>query len=658
MILATDLISNGSVVLTFAPLPNPQDTVHVVVTAYNYIPHQGDIQVITPNGPYITYISNTVNDITGNNDQVIDYGEDVLLTVDIKNLGIEATANLVVTVSTADPYVLQSDSTETYGIVAPNEVKNVPDAYALAVSSNIPDGHAIPFVMHAVDGANSWSSNFSITAHAPALQLLSYTVLDPAGNNNGRLDPGETASLHLTIENSGSSEAFSVIGNLVSISPWVTVTSSDLSYGDLAGGQSNANDFEVVVDDNAPEGQSAPFLLELSAERGVATSENFELIVGKLPLLIVDFDGNTNSGPTMQNAAQALGLLTGYAQTMPDNLGDYSSMFVCLGVYPDGYVLTNTDGQKMKDFLEAGGRAYMEGGDTWNYDPQTPAHPLFHILGYQDGGSDLEDIQGFAGTFTEGMLFNYNGDNQYIDKLAAEGTAWTIFKNVTPMYHNTVAYDGGTFRTIGSSFEFGGLTDAAFPSTKANLMKEYLEFFGIDIPTLNANFAGYPTNITPGGNVTFTDFSTGPVTTWYWSFPGGMPAASTEENPVVFYNTEGNYDVQLIVSNGIDTDTLLKTAYIHVDSPVGCEELGSSMTAMVMPNPNNGSFMLKATLPESENLVVRIYNLIGTVVFQETISNAPVNLQKQVSLNLPDGIYILNIRGESATVTRRIIVTK
>jgi PKD repeat protein len=127
---------------------------------------------------------------------------------------------------------------------------------------------------------------------------------------------------------------------------------------------------------------------------------------------------------------------------------------------------------------------------------------------------------------------------------------------------------------------------------------------------------------------------------------------------VVFYNTEGNYDVQLIVSNGIDTDTLLKTAYIHVDSPVGCEELGSSMTATVMPNPNNGSFMLKATLPESENLVVRIYNLIGTVVYQETVSNAPVNLLKQVSLNLPDGIYILNIRGESATVTRRIIVTK
>ena len=68
-ILATDLVSGGSVILNFPALQNPMDTVHLVVTAYNYLPGISDITVITPDGPYVIYNSNTVNDASGNNDQ-------------------------------------------------------------------------------------------------------------------------------------------------------------------------------------------------------------------------------------------------------------------------------------------------------------------------------------------------------------------------------------------------------------------------------------------------------------------------------------------------------------------------------------------------------------------------------------------------------------
>jgi hypothetical protein len=42
-----------------------------------------------------------------------------------------------------------------------------------------------------------------------------------------------------------------------------------------------------------------------------------------------------------------------------------------------------------------------------------------------------------------------------------------------------VAYDAGTYKTIGSSYEFGGLMDNQ-DYTKKNLMKRYLDFFGMD----------------------------------------------------------------------------------------------------------------------------------------------------------------------------------
>ena len=43
-----------------------------------------------------------------------------------------------------------------------------------------------------------------------------------------------------------------------------------------------------------------------------------------------------------------------------------------------------------------------------------------------------------------------------------------------------------------------------------------------------------------------------------WSFPGGIPSSSTEENPMVYYANSGNYNVTLTVSdvNGTDSQTI------------------------------------------------------------------------------------------------------
>ena len=656
-ILATGLVSGGSVVLNFAALQNPQDSVHLVVTAYNYLPDISDIPVITPSGPYIVYVGNAVNDAAGNNDQLTDYSEQIYLAVEVKNLGIAATSNLEVTVRTTDPYIQQTDSTENYGVVDPNQTKSVPDGYYFEVAGTIPDGHVIPFTMTGVDGVLTWTAPFSIIAHAPKTEILNTMVLDLSGNNNGRLDPGESASIEIWLSNNGSSQADNVMANLVSISPYITVTCGALGFGDLGTGQSNFNTFTLTVDPSAPEGQTAPFLLEISADRGFAMVGTFSLIIGRMPMLVVDYDGNTNSGPALESAASSLGLLVAYETSLPQNLDNYKTTFVCLGIYPDNTALSSTDGQQMKDYLDNGGRVYMEGGDTWFYDPPTPVHPMFKITGTGDGNGDLSQIMGQTGTFTEGMQFGYSGDNQYVDRLDVSGASFKIFKNNNPAYPNAIAYDAGSYRTIGSSFEFGGLQDAAYPSTKSHLLEKYLEFFGIDIPALTANFAGYPTTVSPGGSVNFYDFSVGGVTSWNWSFPGGTPATSTEKNPVVFYSTTGSYDVQLIVSNGIMPDTLVKEGYIDVTFPVGIEGKSGGLSASMSPNPSNGTFRLVLSSPGTEQVTARIFNLLGTVVYEKTLE-VDGNLSQQVSLNVPDGIYILSLQGESSNLTKRLLIRK
>lgn len=72
-------------------------------------------------------------------------------------------------------------------------------------------------------------------------------------------------------------------------------------------------------------------------------------------------------------------------------------------------------------------------------------------------------------------------------------------------------------------------------------------------------------SICHGQSITFTDKSTGPPSTWLWSFPGGNPASSTDKNPKqVVYDSAGVFDVSLTVSSFIGTNTLVMKKLIAV----------------------------------------------------------------------------------------------
>ncbi|HLN52959.1 MAG TPA: PKD domain-containing protein [Lentimicrobium sp.] len=72
-----------------------------------------------------------------------------------------------------------------------------------------------------------------------------------------------------------------------------------------------------------------------------------------------------------------------------------------------------------------------------------------------------------------------------------------------------------------------------------------------------------------GCQVNFKDKSMGIPFEWQWTFEGGTPATSTEQNPSgIIWNQPGTYTVTLIVSNPAGTDTITKTAYITVDADI------------------------------------------------------------------------------------------
>ncbi|MEQ9443258.1 MAG: PKD domain-containing protein [Cyclobacteriaceae bacterium] len=86
-----------------------------------------------------------------------------------------------------------------------------------------------------------------------------------------------------------------------------------------------------------------------------------------------------------------------------------------------------------------------------------------------------------------------------------------------------------------------------------------------EIIEVSAGFTADSTVIEVGKSVTFDDNSTGSPTAWSWTFEGGEPATSTQQNPVVSYSAPGTYDVTLKVSNATSEDTLTKSEMITVE---------------------------------------------------------------------------------------------
>ncbi|HEY4800115.1 MAG TPA: T9SS type A sorting domain-containing protein, partial [Bacteroidia bacterium] len=81
-----------------------------------------------------------------------------------------------------------------------------------------------------------------------------------------------------------------------------------------------------------------------------------------------------------------------------------------------------------------------------------------------------------------------------------------------------------------------------------------------------ANFGANKQIGCPGLGVQFSDWSAGQPTAWSWTFQGGNPATSTQQNPFVAYNSPGTYSVSLTATNANGTDSKTYTGFITISN--------------------------------------------------------------------------------------------
>jgi len=84
-----------------------------------------------------------------------------------------------------------------------------------------------------------------------------------------------------------------------------------------------------------------------------------------------------------------------------------------------------------------------------------------------------------------------------------------------------------------------------------------------------SNFTADEDLIPVGETVNFTDLSTGSPSSWEWTFDGGTPSTSNEQNPTgILYDNEGSFNVQLVTQNNAGSDELIMDGFITTSTTI------------------------------------------------------------------------------------------
>ncbi len=655
--------------------------VNLVVTGFNTETVYETIQCIPPSGPYVIFSDVEVNTSTGG----LEYGETTTLNLAMKNVGVANANDVQVTITTEDMYVTILDGTENFGMIEPDEIIMIDNAFEVEVSEDIPDGHGVSFLVTAV-GGESWESAFSLNGNAPVLEFNGYSIDDSNGNNNGFLDPGETVEMTVGVINDGSAEAYNVMAELTSSDPLLVIETTDpQDIGDLGPTLAGQAVFTVTADPDIIPGYMGELDLMVTADMNI----------GQEAVVVIPF--------------------TDYCEATTNTEDEFIAN-VSFGDIENssgwqGGVANYTD---MNTTLEPGVAVEMtiENGNAWSSDK---------VTAWIDWNMDKE-------------LGNNANETYVLENVGGQGQ--TFVGDITP----PADQQAGQYRLRIR------MTYSSDPEPCGNSSYGEIEDYTVLIgETLSVNFTADETEGCAGMEVSFTDNSVG-ATSWNWTFPGGTPATSTEQNPTVMYDVEGEFDVTLEISDGTDVTEMTINNYITVmDVPAqagpidgdhevamgeieeyhvsemddatlyqweispenaGTLEVEMNMvtvhfsedymgeavlkvcggndcgmgaysedfdvmvmdptgiyniqgaTVGIYPNPNSGRFSIELATENADNYDVKLINALGIEILSKTVEvNGKYTEDIDISA-MAEGVYYLYLRNDEQSIVEKIVIQK
>jgi Zn-dependent metalloprotease/chitodextrinase len=198
----------------------------------------------------------------------------------------------------------------------------------------------------------------------------------------------------------------------------------------------------------------------------------------------------------------------------------------------------------------------------------------------------------------------------------------------------------------------GSYTGAALPPTitsnSGTLFLRFVSDWSVTRPGFEATYTSTPSGNTPAASfsytpsspvatipVQFTDQSLYSPTSWSWDF--GDATYSTLQNPQHAYAAAGTYNVMLIATNCISSDTTYFTLTVQ---PVGIMENPVNQFS-VFPNPfESGTTVQLGEMMDPSLTRIELCDITGRVVRTQTAQSKTVAIDRGT---LNSGMYFLNV---------------
>jgi hypothetical protein len=208
--------------------------IQLTVSKHDRAPLLANINVAASD-VYVGYQNSVIDDDSngasqGNGDATVNPGETIELRVDLQNFGSQSAPAVGALLTTEDPYVTIQIPTASFGNITPGSEAWSVIPFVFSVSKACPHGHVLRFGLQITSGANQWNSIVDLTDISADLNATDVTLYN---SGNGRLDPGETLEISVTLHNEGGAAANVTTALLTSLSPWVRVLDPSGSYGTI-----------------------------------------------------------------------------------------------------------------------------------------------------------------------------------------------------------------------------------------------------------------------------------------------------------------------------------------------------------------------------------------------------------------------------------------
>lgn len=652
-----------AIVNMFNPIVVP-GIAQVTITGQNMKPYFGDLTVASPTGAYVLLDEFEIDDSNGNNNGNADFGEYIMLDVVLNNMGSITATNLTATISTTDVNVSIDVDSHNWPDIAAGATSAQTGAFAFTVNDVIPDQHNVSFDIEITDGTDVWTGTFNQIINAPVLTVGSYTIDDSEGNNNGRMDPGETVNVFIHNMNDGGCDALSSFANMTNSNPLFTLNNTSFDLGNIASGDSQDAIFNISINPAAPIGDVVTVGYMLSSNPYSTTAqlsftvglivEDFE--TGDFTAFPWEFSGNTNWQIT--NTTPYEGIYSAKSGTISHSQN--SSMLVSASVSTDDQIsfYYKVSSESNYDYL----RFYIDGSmqDEWSGE-----------VGWTEASYDVSSGEHtFKWEYMKDGSVSSGGDAAWVDFIVfpaiAGSSPLAVIASATPSTicagDNSQLYAfamGGNGAYTYSWLPVTGLSDPTIANPVATPVVTTTYYVVVSDGDNNVNDNTLVTvNPTPdqaeitqsGINlVSSADYGN----QWYDS-NGAIPGATDK----IFAPTVTDY-YYVIVSNSSGCESIPSDSYYFIYT--GLIEFENGQNINLFPNPFYDQFTLDYSLVTPSNVTINIYNTFGQKVVALENNDRKLAGNHRIRFNagqLDSGIYFLKIETSDYSITKRIVHSK